>query len=152
MPKAKPHPNQLGFSFEVPQVAEAPGGLAGIEQRISGMVGTILASDGRPREVIAAEMSVLLGDDISKDMLNAYSSPARVEHKVIFSRLLALVAVTKRHDLLDPIMREIGCALVVGDEIKTARLGHIDQQIRTLQDQRKKLLGAVPLIRESGGL
>tara|TARA_B100001179_G_scaffold215531_1_gene185796 strand:- start:499 stop:954 length:456 start_codon:yes stop_codon:yes gene_type:complete len=147
MAKAKPHPDQMGFAFEAPKPAVGEAALAGIEQRICRTVGTMLNSDARPREVIAAEMSVLLGEDVSRAMLDAYSSPARNEHKVPCSRFLALAAVTNRHDLLDPIVREIGAALLIGDEIHTARLGHIDRQIAALQDERKALKNGAPLIR-----
>lgn len=148
MVKAKLH--QIGFAFEAPKPAIGEAALAGIEQRICRTVATMLNSDTRPREIIAAEMSVLLSEEVSRAMLDAYSSPARAEHKVPFARLLALVAVTKRHDLLDPIMREIGASLLIGDEIHTARLGHIDRQIAALRDERKALANAAPLIRGNG--
>lgn len=147
MPKAKPHPNQLGFSFEQPRAASEPAALAGLEARICRTVGIILASDNRPREIIAAEMSVLLEDDVSRAMLDAYSSPAREGHKVPMSRFFALIAVTGRHDLLDPLLRKIGAALLVGEEVHTARLGQIDRQIEHLRNERKKLAGIAPLIR-----
>jgi hypothetical protein len=147
MTKAKAHPGQLGFAFEPPAPASAPAQLAGLERQVSGVVGSILASDPRSRSVIAAEMSDLLGDRVSKEMLDAYASPARDEHKVPMSRLLALVAVTKRHDLLDPLMRQIGAALLVDEEVRTARLGHIEVQIQRLSTERQQLLGSAPLIR-----
>ena len=153
MPKAKPHPDQLGFLFEAPAPAKGEAALAGIEQRVCRMVGAILNSEhgaGRPREVIAAEMSILLGEEVSRAMLDAYSSPAREGHKVPFSRLMALIAVSGRHDLLDPLMREIGAALLVGEEVHTARLGHIDRQIEALRAERKRIAGSAPLIR--GGM
>lgn len=147
MPKAKAHPAQLGFAFDPPSLPRGAAALAGLEQRISAMVGAILNSDERRRPVIAAEMAELLGEDISVSMLDAYASPAREGHKVIMSRCLALVAVTDRHDLLDPIMREIGAALLVGEELHTARLGHIDRKIAQLKAERQQLAAAAPLIR-----
>ena len=148
MPKAAIHPAQLGFAFEAPRPATAEAALAGLEARVARTVGSILNSDGRPREVIAAKMTVLLGDDeVSRAMLDAYSSPARSEHKVPMSRFLALVAVTGRHDLLDPLLREIGAALLVGEEVHTARLGQIDRQIEHLRAERKRVATAAPLIR-----
>lgn len=150
MPKAKPHPEQLGFLFEAPRAAKGEAALAGLEQRVCRTVGTILAGAGRPREVIAAEMSVLLGEDVSRAMLDAYASPARDGHKVPFSRLLALIVVTDRQDLLDPIMREAGMSVLVGEEVHTARLGHIDREIEKLRAERKQLAGAAPLIRSGG--
>lgn len=154
MPKAKIHPNQLGFAFDAPQRATAASALAGLESRISEVVGSILnsaAAAGKSRKVIAVEMSELLGDDeVTWQMLDAYASPARNDHKVIMSRFLALVAVCDRHDLLDKIVREIGAAVLVGEEIQTARLGHLDQQIAQLQAERKRVAGQAPLIRGGG--
>ncbi|MFN3990028.1 MAG: hypothetical protein ACK4IS_07200 [Erythrobacter sp.] len=150
MPKAKPHPGQLGFDFAAPAPAKGVAELAGLERQINSLVGTVLASDPRPREVIAAEMSVLLDDTISKAMLDAYSSPARPDHKVPASRLFALLVVTDRQDLLDPIMRKIGAALLVGEEVKTARLGHLQQLIKAAQAEMRSLKIDAPQIREGG--
>lgn len=153
MPKAKAHPGQLGFVFEAPEPAVGQGCLAGLEQRINATVATILASaalDGNSRAVVAAKMADVLGEPVSKEMLDAYASPARTEHRVPASRLLALVAVTGRHDLLDPRLREIGAALLVGEEVQTARLGHVRRQIKELQDELRRLEGSVPLIRSGG--
>ncbi|MFZ5749070.1 MAG: hypothetical protein ACOY45_15605 [Pseudomonadota bacterium] len=153
MAKARAHPEQIAFAFDPPVRATAIAALAGMERRISGTVATILASEaaqGRPREVVAAAMSVLLDEEITKAMLDAYASPARTEHKVPMSRFLALVAVTDRHDLLDERLREIGAALLVGEEVHTARLGHIERQIATLKAERARIAGSAPLIRVGG--
>lgn len=147
MPKARIHPDQLGFTFEEPIAREGAAGLAGLEAMICRTVGSILNSDSRPREYIAADMSILLGEDVSKSMLDAYSSPARTEHRVPMSRFFALVLVTKRHDLMDPLLREIGMAGLIGAEVKTARLGQIDREIARLRDERTKLAVNAPLIR-----
>lgn len=149
MVKARVHPDQLGFVFDEPAPACGEAGLAGLERRVNTMVGSMLNSDERSREEIAGAMSAMLGEDVSRAMLDAYSSPARIEHKVPFSRMLALVAVTGRHDLLDLLLREIGAALLVGEEIHTARLGHIERQIAQLQAERKRISGSAPLIRGS---
>lgn len=147
MPKARAHPDQMGFDFTAPAPAKGVAELAGLERQINALVGTVLASDPRPREVIAAEMSVLLDDTISKAMLDAYSSPARPDHKVPASRLFALLVVTDRQDLLDPIMRKIGAALLVGDEVRTARLGQVQQMIAQLQAEQRELKMTVTPIR-----
>ncbi len=148
MAKAKAHPDQFGFCFKAPLPATSPAELAGLEQQISRAAGTILNSDPRSRAVIAAEMSELLGEEVSSAMLDAYASPARREHKVIMSRFLALVAVCERHDVLDQVLRPIGGALLVGEELHTARIGHIRQQIAQLSAELKLVERQAPLIRE----
>lgn len=148
MAKAKPHPGQMGFDFNPPRPKVGVAELAGLERRICATVGTVIASDPRPREVIAAEMSVLLDEEISRAMLDAYSSPAREDHRVPMSRLFALLAVTSRQDLLDPLLREIGAALLVGDEVKTARMGQLQQRISADQAELRQLKTIAPKIRE----
>jgi len=147
VPKAKPHPDQIGFAFDPPEAATAPAALAGLERQICRAAGTILNSDPRPREVLAALMSVLLDEEISRAMLDAYASPARTDHRVIMSRFLALVAVTARHDLLDLVLRPIGAGLLVGEEVRTARLGHLDRQMELLKAEARELRTSAPLIR-----
>lgn len=148
MAKAKAHPDQMGFDFTAPAPSKGVAELAGLERQINELVGTILNTDSRPREVIAAEMSVVLDDTVTRAMLDAYASPARTEHKVPFSRLCALVAVTDRQDLLDPIMRKIGAALLVGDEVRTARLGQLQQMHTAIQIEIRELKKDAPRIRE----
>ncbi len=148
MPKAKPHPGQLPFDFAAPAPAKGVAELAGLERQISELVGRVLASDPRPREEIAGAMSAVLDDTISKAMLDAYSSGARPDHKVPASRLFALLVVTDRQDLLDPIMRKLGAALLVGDEVRTARLGQVETLLQQLQDERSRLRKETTPIRE----
>lgn len=143
------NPTQLGFVFEAPAVASEPAALAGLERQISRAVAQILKEDARSREIIAAEMSELLGEDVSPHMLNAYASPAREEHKVAMSRFLALIAVSKRHDVLDRIVRHIGAAVLVGAEVMTARLGQIDREMERLKDERRRLAASAPHIGEN---
>jgi len=147
MPKAKRHPDQLPFAFEEPKAATLPADLAGLEQRICSTVGTILNSDERSRFELAGKVSELLDEDVSKSMLDAYASPAREEHKVPMSRFLALVAVTERGDLLDRLLREIGLAIVTGDEVKTVRLGHLRRVRRKIDDEIRELERTAPTIR-----
>lgn len=148
MPRRSENPAQFGFTFDPPAVASAPAELAGFERQICRAVSDMLKEDPRDRAVIAAEMAVLLDEDVSLHMLNAYASPAREEHRVAMSRFLALVAVTKRHDLLDRVVRHIGAAVLVGEEVKTARIGQIDREVERLKEERKKLTATAPHIGE----
>lgn len=149
MGKAKVHPDQFGFLFDVPAPAKGEAALAGFEQRVNAMVGSILNTEhaaGRPRAVIAAEMSVVLGEEVTKAMLDAYASPARIEHKVPFSRLMALIVVTGRQDMIDPLMREGGMAVLIGEEVKTARVGHLTRELDKIKRELRQIEGSAPLI------
>ena len=150
MPKAKAHPGQLGFVFEAPSPASAPAQLAGLERQICRTVGTILASDPRGRPAIAAAISDLLDEEVSRAMLDAYASPARDDHRVPMCRFLALVAVCGRQDLLDPLVRQIGAALLVGEEVHTARIGHLRRHRSKIDEELRALERKAPMIRGDG--
>lgn len=150
MARAPTHPDQIDFCFDAPAVPSGEAALAGFERRTNVFVGEMLNSDGRDRYAIAAEVSKLLGSDVSKAMLDAYSSPAREDHKVPFSRLMAIVVVTGRYDLLDAHMRETGCGVITGRELKTAELGSLEQEVRELQERLRTLRKTAQPIRRGG--
>ncbi|QRY97411.1 hypothetical protein JT366_09415 [Sphingomonas paucimobilis] len=141
---------QLGFSFDPPAPARAEADLAGLDRVVSGCVSIMLKGDDRSRHEIAGAMSALLDERVSKDMLDAYASEARAEHNISAARLLALIAVTERFDLLDSLVRRIGGALLVGDEILAARLGSLKAQRARLDEEIKALRPRVqPIAREA---
>lgn len=107
------------------------------------------ALSGRDRGVVAAQMSSLLAEEVSKLMLDAYASPARDGHNISFTRMCALIAATNRFDLLDRELRTIGAAVLVGDEIYTAEIGQIDSEITKLQQRRKDLARMTPTIKRN---
>lgn len=150
MAKSRPSANQFAFAFDAPQPATLPAALAGVDARIARTVAEVLKHDDRERSVIAAEMSVLLAEDVSKAMLDAYASPARDGHNISFARMLALIAVTHRFDLLDRELRAIGAAVLVGEEIYTAEIGHIDSEIEKLTQRKKVLKRINPTITRNG--
>lgn len=146
MAKTRASAEQFAFTFDAPQPATLPAALAGVDARVARTVAEVLKHDDRDRLVIAAAMSVLLDEEVSKAMLDAYASPARDGHNISFARMLALIAVTNRFDLLDRELRAIGAAVLVGEEIYTAEIGHIDSEIEKLLRRRKDLKRINPTI------
>jgi len=149
MAKPRPSADQFAFTFDAPQPATLPAALAGVDARIARTVAEILKDEDRDRVVIAAEMSVLLAEEVSKAMLDAYASPARDGHNISFARMLALIAVSQRFDLLDRELRAIGAAILVGEEIYTAEIGQIDSEIEKLMQRKKVLKRINPTIRRN---
>lgn len=149
LPKRRPveDPRQIAFSFDVaPVIDRTPCALAGLDLRLSGLVGRILKEDPRDRGVIAAEMSALLGADVSRQMLDKCSSGSAAEHNISAARFLALVAVTERFDLLDTVTQLIGARVLQGAEFWAARLGSLEAQKRQLNEQiREAQARAVPI-------
>lgn len=149
MTKRKPafDSGQLAFTFEPQDRADSDGALRGLDRAVASAVSQILKSDPGTRYDIAAGMSALLDDEVSKLMLDAYSAEARDTHNISVSRFLALVAETGRFDVLAALLSRIGCSLVVGEEIHTVRLGHIEAQMRRLQAEKNALKRVAPEIR-----
>ena len=154
MAKARPS-NQLAFAFEAPRPATHAAALAGLDARVARTVGEALvsaAAAGKPREIVAAEMSVLLEDEVTKAMLDAYSAPGKGNHNISFTRMCALIAVTNRFDLLDRELREIGASVLVGEEIHAARLGHLKSKIAEMTAEMRAVERlAQPIERGRGG-
>ena len=131
---------QMAFSFSAPKPARNEGDLAGLDRVISSAVGRALKEDSRPRAVVAGAVTALLGEDVSKFMLDAYASEAREGHSISAARFLAVVAATERLDILDAVIARVGGRVLVGEEVHAARLGHlmakraeIDAQIREIR-------------------
>jgi hypothetical protein len=129
--------DQFIFSFDPPAPATNAADLAGLDRLIAGGVARALRDDARTREEVARAMSELLGEDVTRFMLDAYASEARDNHNISAGRFLALIAATSRHDILDHVLRRIGAAVLVGEEIATARAGHLRCTITRLQAELK---------------
>lgn len=141
---------QMDFSFEAPARPASEGALAGLERQVASAVGQILKEDDRSRFQVAGGVSALLDDDVSKMMLDAYASEARDTHNISFGRFLALVAETGRYDVLSALVAKIGARLVVGEEVFTVELGHVEAQIQRLQERRQALRRSAPTISPGG--
>lgn len=141
---------QLGFTFEPPAPARRDADLAGLDRVVAASVGLALKEDARSRHEVAGAVSALLDDPVSKLMLDAYASEAREDHNISGARLLAVIAVTERFDLLDVLVRRIGAALLVGEELHAARLGHLKAQERALREEIRRIeRAATPITRGS---
>lgn len=130
----------MAFTFAPPRPARNEGDLAGLGRAVSSAVARALKEDPRSRAEIAGRVSALLGEDVSRWMLDAYASEAREEHAISAARFFAVIAATERLDILDAIVTRIGGRVLVGEEVHAARLGHlmakraeIDAQIRALR-------------------
>lgn len=154
MSKSKRSPaydaTQASFSFAVPAPADSDGALAGIEKKIASAVAQILKDEPRNRFTVAAGVSALIDDDVTKSMLDKYASEASAEHNISAGRFFALIAETQRHDVLARFCAMIGCQIVIGEEIYTVELGHVRAQKKALEDRERQLMRLAPPITRGG--
>lgn len=135
-------PRQMALSFDAPaRVTPTEGLLAGLDAYVAGLVSTIVREDARSQGEVAASMSAILGETVSKDMLYAYAAPAKDTHNISAARFLALVVATKRADALDALVTRIGCRVLEGEEYVLAQLGHVQAEMRRLKALERDLTG-----------
>lgn len=152
MPKRRPflRDDQLAFTFAAPPVARWEGDLAGLSRMIASGCSRMLKDDPRSREEIAGKVSALLGEDVTKYMLDAYASEARGEHNISACRWLALIAATERFDILDATLVRVGARALVGEDMHAARLGSLVAAKREIEEQIRALSPVTKPIHRGG--
>lgn len=97
--------------------------LENFDKLISSAVSRCLREDDCDRDRQAAHLSYVLGEEVSVSMLNAYSSEARRDQRIPASRFLALIAMTRRFDILDAVLRGVGGKALDWHASKVFRIG-----------------------------
>lgn len=138
---------QMTMDFGSVPGLPSDGMLSGIDRKVSSSVSQILKDDDRDRYDVAAAMSRLMDAEISKSMLDKYSSETSDEHNISVGRWWALIGATGRFDILRHFVRKLGCDLVVGEEVLTVELGHIQAQMEKLQERQRQLKKIAPALR-----
>lgn len=117
--------------FEVPRpVDPAPGGME-FRPLITAMVGQMLdaaARLGKDRFQVAAEVSRLVGREVSKYMLDAYSAPSREDYNAPAWLMPPLEAVSETWIYSRWLAEVRGGRLLVGRDALAAELGRIERQ------------------------
>lgn len=133
--------------FEVPRPILAIPGQGNYSVQISELVGEMLKATDLDRYEVASRMSRLSGDDVSKAMLDAWSSPARTDHNLPFYRASLLEQVCASHLLTNWLVAQRGGRVAYGRDALLSELGRLERQrdesARQARDL-KRLLGGQP--------
>lgn len=113
--------------FEVPQPVLAVPGCGNYAVQVSELVSEMLKGSELDRYEIAARMSRLSGDDVSKHMLDAWASPARADHNLPLYRAALLEEVCASHVLTDWQVSLRGGRVAYGREALDAELGRLER-------------------------
>lgn len=130
--------------FSVPQPVLAIPGNGNNAAQVSELISEILKGSDLDRYEIGARMSRLSGDDVSKHMLDAWSSPARTDHNLPFYRAPLLEEVCSSHALTDWLVEQRGGRVAYGRDALNAELGRLARVAADATRQArelKKLLG-----------
>jgi hypothetical protein len=125
--------------FEVPQpAAPVPAGLD-YRATISALVGQMLKEADGDRYEIASRMSRLTGMEVSKYMLDAYSSEARDTYNLPLWLLPALEEACQSHQLTNWLTGVRGGRLLIGREALNAELGKMEKLKEELQRKIREI-------------
>lgn len=144
---------QMSFDdyFVVPTPAKVrPGSISGFDAELRQALSQSLKENPLSRYEVAAKMSEMLGDDVSKNMLDAYTAESRETHQISVVRLVAMILATRDYDLLAMVAGKVGCRLLVGEEAVAAEVGFIDQEIEELRARRAELKRLHPVTLRRG--
>lgn len=143
--KRRPADHRTIDLFAMPVASQAPGSLAGLKARIAHQLSATIRDSGMDRYAIAARMSALLGEDVPKVMLDAYTAESREDQNIPAHRLLALILATGDFVALDALAQTIGCRVLAGDDVELAAITEaeaqraaLDQHIREMKRRHKE--------------
>lgn len=122
--------------FVVPQpVAPLPSSMD-YGREVAAMVSDVLSHADGDRYEIAARMSRLTGRDVSKYMLDAWSSESRDTYNIPFYMTPVLEAACETHNFSNWLADKRGGRLLIGKEALTAELGKLE---RAKEEAAKKI-------------
>lgn len=101
-------------------------------------------ANGIDRYAVAARMSEILGVEVSKSMIDAYTSQARETHTISLVRWKALVRATGCIWLWNVALEGDGVTLLQGDEALLTQAALAEKRGRALIEEAKRLKGLAP--------
>ena len=126
--------------FDIPQQASRNYGELALGVQVAHRVAEMLKHSTLSRNEIAARMSELTGDDISKNSLDSWTAQSRVEWRFPLEYLPALEVALESHALTQWIGAIRGCKVMVGREALDAEMGKIKKQQMELARREKALM------------
>ncbi|CDM42421.1 hypothetical protein PPSAL_3820 [Ectopseudomonas oleovorans] len=129
--------------FEIPQPVLAVPGQGNYSVQVSELVGEMLKASDLDRYEVAARMSRLSGDDVSKAMLDAWSSQARTDHNLPFYRAALLEEVCASHLLTNWQVALRGGRVAYGRDALLAELGRLERTRDEAARQARELKRAM---------
>ncbi len=98
----------------------------------------------KSRYEVAARMSELVGQEISKSTLDAWTAESKSNWRFPFEYAAAFeVACDMTTALQELLCRKRGSPLPIGDEALYAQLGRLDWAERQLREQRKEIHASI---------
>jgi len=128
-----------GDLFLVPQPEHPTPGGANYSTEIANLVARMLKACPADRWDVAAQMSRLSGDDVSKNSLDAWAAASRADHNVPFYRVPLFEEVVSSTALTDWLVAKRGGQVAYGRDALNGQLGRLVAAKKQVEAQIKQL-------------
>lgn len=135
------NPNQMSL-FDDPQIPKpvsfSPGSLD-YDLELRGLMSEALKKSPKSRYQVAAKMSELIGQEVSKSQLDAWTAESRESWRFPFVYGLAFEVALDSFCLTEFLARRRGVKIVAGDEIRQAEIGRLESIKEEISKKLKAL-------------
>ena len=121
---------------------------ATISGKVCRGISLALKDSGLSREAVAERMTAFLGEDVSVNMLNAYTSPARPDHTINLVRFVALIHATQDRRLFEMLAESFGWTVIERRFLKLIELAALQER----QDELRRRAEVTRRLAKSEGL
>ena len=125
--------------FLVPQAPVLAPATMGFGVEVAGLVGNMFAQSGLDRHQIANKMTVLSGREVSKHMIDAWTSESRDAYNIPFYLAPAAEAACNSHAMTTWLADHRGARLAIGRDALNAEYG----KLKALNDDVKKRMALI---------
>lgn len=131
---------RTGDLFAIPRAPALSEGSLNYAIELRHVLSAALKRCPQSRYVVAARMSELTGDEVTKAQLDAWTAESKTPWRFPFEYAAAFeVAAENTNDLQELLGRKRGTRILVGEEALFAELGRIQQQRTELDEQAKRI-------------
>ena len=123
----------------IPQAFPMTPGAWNFRREIAAVMGEAIKACTKDRYQIAADMSRLLGREVSVNTLDKYTSEASEDHIPNLETSIAFDAATEQTALASLFASKLGCRVLPGKDSLLAELGRIEQMKGDLAKQEKAI-------------
>ena len=140
------HPNnngtrQMSFDgmFAYPSPPSLAAGSLNVGPRLRALLSEMLKITPLTRYQVAARMSELLGQDVTKHQLDSWTAESRNEWRFPFEYAPAFEAACETHDLTEFLAALRGSIVLVGEDALKAELGALEIAEAEIKTRKRKL-------------
>lgn len=145
MTKKRPHsvlgPRQLSLPLHDSATNTTRAGMLARKDAVRESLTQALAGCGMSREEVAAEMTRLTGESVSRNHIDNWCSDAKREWRFPLEFVTAFCQITGNYALIEAVLTGTGQRLADERTIKAARLGVLAVERKKLAREERELFG-----------